>query len=461
MFTFLTRFAQVAILTLLVLLGGAFHSVCAENQPVPLGLETFDAVWKIINENHFDTNFSGVDWQAAREKYRPKAAGARNPKELRKAIQEMLDLLKVSHLRIISSDIAEEVGANRNEKGRGKSQPQLGAASDDESGTMGFEVRLAGKDLLVSRVWPGTPASDAGVQPGWIIRSVNEIEFKKPIQKLLKRFPPERAAFLTWRMASGYLLGPVDTEAAVAFVDGSKKRVTKRIRRVPLAGEAIQFGSLPTLHADLASQRLESKSGLRIGYIRFNIWMLPAAIAFTKAMDEYRSADGLILDLRGNVGGVAGMVMGLSGHFFDKQLSLGTMKTRDSDLNFFINPRLVSASGERVQPYSGPLAILVDEISASASEIFAGGFQDLGRARIFGRRTTGQALPAFHDLLPNGDVLYHPFADFVTSKGTRIEGMGVIPDVLIPLKRDDLLAKRDPPLEAAIAWIESRPSNAK
>src|SRR3954462_3647640 len=63
-------------------------------EKVPLALETFDAVWGILNENHFDTNFSGVDWNAARARYRPKAEAAKSSKELRDTIQEMLDLLK-------------------------------------------------------------------------------------------------------------------------------------------------------------------------------------------------------------------------------------------------------------------------------------------------------------------------------------------------------------------------------
>jgi carboxyl-terminal processing protease len=427
----------------------SFGAAGAESSD-PIGLQTFDAVWRIINENHYDTNFGGVDWEAARKKYRPKAAAAPSPAQLRKTIQEMLDLLKLSHTKLLASEVAEEVGVDS--KHKGKKQAQLEAASEDESATLPFDVRLVGKDLLVTRVWPGSTAADARIKPGWILTEINGTQFRKPVQRLRAKFAPERAGFLAWRLANGYLSGPIDSEATVTFLDGAKKKVVRKIKRIPLPGEAIQFGSLPILHAELSSEMLQPKAGLKIGYIRFNIWMLPSAIAFNKAIDQLRSADAIILDLRGNIGGVAGMVMGIAGHFFDRHLTLGTMKTREGELNFFVNPRFVSAEGERVQPFSGPLAIIVDEISASASEIFAGGLQDLDRARIFGRRTTGQALPAIHDLLPNGDILYHPFADFVTWRGTRIEGRGVIPDVPVPLKREDLLAGHDTALEAAVEW---------
>jgi carboxyl-terminal processing protease len=98
----------------------------------------------------------------------------------------------------------------------------------------------------------------------------------------------------------------------------------------------------------------------------------------------------------------------------------------------------------------------VDGLSGSASECFTGGMQSLGRARVFGQVSMGQALPALFDRLPNGDVLIHAYGDFVTADGTRLEGRGVIPDEVVPLTREALAAGRDPALEAALAWIDGR-----
>jgi carboxyl-terminal processing protease len=80
--------------------------------------------------------------------------------------------------------------------------------------------------------------------------------------------------------------------------------------------------------------------------------------------------------------------------------------------------------------------------------------QSIGRARVFGQTSMGQALPALFDRLPNGDVLIHAYGDFVTADGTRLEGRGVIPDQTVPLRREDLLAGRDRTREAALAWID-------
>jgi carboxyl-terminal processing protease len=180
---------------------------------------------------------------------------------------------------------------------------------------------------------------------------------------------------------------------------------------------------------------------------------MPAlAPAIDRAVDACRGAAGIILDLRQNHGGVLTMLMGVSGHFFDNARSLGTLRTRDSELRLVANPRFVSAEGTRVSPYSGPVAILVDETSYSASEVFAGGMQAAARARVFGARTPGGALPALMRKLPNGDVLEYAIADFVTVSGERIEGHGVVPDERVERSRVGVAAGEDAVLDAAVRW---------
>ena len=100
-------------------------------------------------------------------------------------------------------------------------------------------------------------------------------------------------------------------------------------------------------------------------------------------------------------------------------------------------------------------------MTGSASECFAGGMQALRRARVFGQTSMGQALPAFFDKLPNGDVLIHATGDFVTADGTRLEGRGVVPDEIVPLDRSDLLAGRDPTLDAALAWVDRQAADGE
>jgi carboxyl-terminal processing protease len=107
--------------------------------------------------------------------------------------------------------------------------------------------------------------------------------------------------------------------------------------------------------------------------------------------------------------------------------------------------------------YGGALAVLTDVMSASTSEIFAAGMQAIGRARVFGQVSAGQALPAMAGKLPNEDVFMHAIADYLVADGSRVEGRGVIPDELLPLELADVRAGRDAPLEAALRWIAAQP----
>ena len=182
--------------------------------------------------------------------------------------------------------------------------------------------------------------------------------------------------------------------------------------------------------------------------------MTPVSRQFDEAMDALRDTSGIVIDLRGNPGGVLTMIMGLSGHFLTEPLDLGTITTRDSTLKLVSNPRTVGASGQPVKPFAGPVAILVDEGSYSASEIFSGGMQSIGRARIFGTHTAGGALPAVLERLPSGDVLQYAIGDFVTATGQRIEGRGVVPDQVVessrsrPSGRPRPCARRGPRLDS-------------
>ena len=93
--------------------------------------------------------------------------------------------------------------------------------------------------------------------------------------------------------------------------------------------------------------------------------------------------------------------------------------------------------------------------TAYTTEIFAGGMQALGRARVFGVQTAGQALPSVPERLPNGDILYHAIADFLNPFGKTLEGAGVTPDTRVPLTRAALLKGRDPAMEAAMEWVRT------
>jgi carboxyl-terminal processing protease len=124
------------------------------------------------------------------------------------------------------------------------------------------------------------------------------------------------------------------------------------------------------------------------------------------------------------------------------------MYMRGLPLKFVVIPRL--------QIYHGPLAILVDGCSVSTSEILAGGLKDLGRARVFGTRTGAAALPSVFERLPNGDGFQYAIGNYISEGGKPLEGLGVIPDVVVTPTREALLKGRDRVMDAAKAWIQAQ-----
>ncbi|HXW06125.1 MAG TPA: S41 family peptidase [Vicinamibacterales bacterium] len=400
------------------------------------GLETFDAVWTIVRDSHFDPALNGVDWGAVREELRPGAASATTDGELRSVIREMLGRLGQSHFALVPSTADTPL------------------ESGDTSGDPGFDVRLIGREVIVISTDRGGSAAAAGVRPGWRLTAIDA----RLVSSMLDALPDGMADRLLhvegWRIVTSRLRGPRGSSVPLTFEDGSGREMRVQVQRRAEQGEPATVGHMPTMFVQVESGTRRTPAGAAVGLVRFNVWMPAVDARFAEAIDRFRALPGIVLDLRGNPGGLAAMIMGISGHFLTERKPLGVMKTRDSELRFFSNPRLVNAAGQRVKPFGGRLAILMDGMSGSASECFAGGLQSLGRARVFGQTSMGQALPALFDLLPNGDVFIHAYGDFVTATGVRLEGRGVIPDEAVPLRRADLLAGRDVTLERALAWID-------
>jgi carboxyl-terminal processing protease len=423
-----------------VVAGLAFGWSAPAAAATPLAIETFDAAWTIVHETHFDDTFNGVDWIAVREELRPRAASAADVQELRAVLRDMVGRLGQSHFAIFP----------------GTAIDRLSSSSSGAGGGVAVDLRVVGEDVLVYRVEPGGPAAVAGVRPGWIVNGIGG-DRVEDLRRVLEDGPPDEAGSvdeLLWIAVEGRLQGAPGESVEVAFVDGDGARRAIRLERRTLTGELVQLGNLPALTARFETEERSTATEGRVGILRMNYWMPPLMRSIDETVERFRRFDAIVIDLRGNQGGVGAMVMGVAGHFFAERTDLGTMRTRVNTLTFFANPRRVNPAGERVAPFAGPVAILTDALSASTSEVFAAGMQYTGRARLFGGRTAGAALPALMERLPNGDVLYHAVADFRTPSGALIEGAGVVPDVAIPLRRDDLLAGRDAVLEAALAWID-------
>ncbi len=409
-------------------------------------LEAFEKAWKAIYDTHFDPQFNGVDWIALHDELRPRAEAARTREEVREVIADMLERLRQSHFVVIPAEVLPDRGGAE-------------GGTLDESAGLGFDVRLRGGKLLVSAVEAGSSAAAAGVKTGWSAKRIGDLDVEEALAKLRTAsevLQERHIALQMWAAARGRILGERGGKVKVLFLDGNEREVELELERTQRDVVAHSFGTtLPTFYLEFHSEVLE-RDGRKIGVIRFSNWFLPMMAKIDEAVERMRGLDGIVLDLRGNTGGAGAMCMGVAGHFFEETRDLGVMRTRDSTINILALPRTVSPAGEIVQPFGGPVAILTDETTGSASEVFAGGMQSVARARVFGETSAGAVLPAMTTPLPDGDALLHALGDFVTATGVHLEGQGVIPDEPVVLERADLLAGRDSQLEAALAWIVSR-----
>ena len=442
------------------------ESVTQAPDPPPasneLQLASFDQAWSRINETYPYPDFKGLDWAAVRDELRPKAAEARTAAELRPVLQEMIGRLGESHFAIIPAgayDQFEEITealekAGGDDELEGHDQGLLGTSP---FGDLGLELRIVDGEVLVTRVDPGGPADLGGVRLGWVLETIGKLQTSELVEAAAKAEAEgnHTAAYAAQFALHGALLGRPGSKVELGFRHGGDGHAAIELKRREPVGTVFGFGNFPET---LVTFHDEILPGTRVGYIRFNIFMMPVAAPFTQAMTRFvaEGVDGVIIDLRGNPGGLGGMVMGMAGHFVSEPgRSLGEMKMRSTELRFVANPRA------EFQRFDGPVAVLVDGLSASTSEVFASGMKHAASARVLGTTSAGMALPSVIESLPNGDRIQFATADLTAPDGQRLEGLGVEPDEEVPLTREALLTGRDPVVDAAVAWIHAEGGSAR
>jgi len=396
-----------------------------------LDIESFEYVWTTIRDKHFDPTFGGNDWQSVHGEFRPKIEKAGSKDETRQILQDMMSLLHFSHFNIIPSEVYHLL--NRPD----------GSGSWD--GTTGMDVRVIHGEALVTRVEAASPASLAGVRPGWKIVRIRDCWMDSVLVPVTQEFKDSnRSAAMLALAVLDRLAGAVGDSVDIRFLDGNDRPVLRRFHLARTRGEKYRLGHLPPFSVWIEVDTLK----YTIGYIAFNAFLNPVRImpAYNQAMMSFMNAKGIIIDLRGNAGGMGDMVMGMAGWLVSaRNQHLGTSRTRDAELRFVIFPRPAT--------YAGPVAVLVDGLSVCGAEIFAQGLRDLGRARLFGTRTYGAAMASAIEKLPNGDGFLYAFANYTSRNGDVLEKNGLRPDVEVPITRKALLKGKDPVVEAAVRWI--------
>jgi len=406
-------------------------------------LLSFDQVWTTVRNNHWDASLGGLDWDAVRIEYRERVEKAQTTAESRAVIREMLGRLNHSHFEIHAADHNDE--------------PDPALRVEAQEGTCGIEVRVVQGQALVWRVAAGSSADQAGVRRGWCIHRINGSEITTQLRDTKERLgtSPVLGYQLAW-VAMRLLSGPVGNTVSIVFLDGNNQLTPRSLPFGRRSGHAYKLANMPIRYVWFQSRLLKSE----IGYVTFNTWIDPPYLVgkIRESVAAFKNTNGLIIDLRGSRGGIIQLAQDLAGYFIKEPgHTLGTLKFRNRSYDCTVVPK--------DDVYDGPVAIIVDGLSRSTSEILASGMRQEGRARLFGTRTAGTVSASLVSRLANGDSFQYAVADFRTIRGEPLEGAGVKPDVEVPLTREDLLANRDSALEAAADWImqvtpeRTRPEN--
>jgi carboxyl-terminal processing protease len=398
----------------------------------------FEKVWKEIDEHYYDPQFSGVNWPEIHQRYLPLVGAAKDDQDFYSILDRMTAELHDAHTRFSSPEQWE----NR-KKHQGVS--------------IGFRPGYIEDKVVVLEVSPGSNAANAGVEPGMILTAIDGQPIAERLAESAKTILPSSTERVTkLRILSNIFSAPVETPVVVSLqrADGSTLEA-KFARQVLSNAPRVTFARLP--------------SGF--GYIRFDEFHPSLVKDFKAALENLRGTPGLVLDLRRNRGGVGATLEAMAGYFFnsktlfEKRMSRKQVNATERDGHHTEESQFyVGKSGAQI--YSAPVVILVSEYSASATEVFAAGMQDAGRATLVGSQSCGCVLGITHDrVMKGGGVLEISEVLWFSPKGRKLEGEGVIPDkVVVPMiaslqqKHDLVLEEGEKTLRAAIA-AELNPAN--
>lgn len=439
------RLMLVVILVSLVLAGCAGEAEpVPTSSPMPAGkydslkIETtltaaerkaiFESAWQQVNELFYDPSFGGKDWQAIGEAYRKKLATVQDDTAFWfQLLNPMLFELGVSHIGALPAELSNQL-----------------SVESFANGSLGMDVRLLDGVPVVTRVLAGSPAEQAGLRTGYVITAIDgmmQADFAANNFNMPPYNERHKRARAVVSMRSAFY-GEVGAEVVIEYLDASNQVQQARMQFAPRrdlsCGELDP--ALPQFCAELEVRRLDNG----IGYLRLSGFLEPVLEGMLQAIEDQDDAPALIIDLRGNLGGVFPVRKAIASQLVGEPRLFMRYMGRDGALEAYLDP--VS------NPYPGEVVILVDETSVSSSEEFTGSLQAMGRATVIGVQTPGNCLVMTLESLPGEAILMVPYRQSVTPNGRVLEDNGVVPDFEVELDRGQLLQGFDAQLEAAIEY---------
>ena len=353
--------------------------------------EVIDHVWQIVYRDFLDSNgkFQKSNWINLRKEVLSKTYSDSN--EAYDAIRDMLSNLDDSYTRFLEP----------------KEFNQMRIDTSGELTGVGIQIvkDKESDDLIIISPIEGTPAFDAGIKARDKILSIDDISTEgMNIEDAVKLIRGQRG-----------------TKVKLEILRGSQSFFKT------LSREKIEIKSV-------SSKVNQTKNGLSIGYVRIKQFNANASKETRDAIKdlETKKVAGYVLDLRSNPGGLLESSIDISRHFINKGVIVSTV-SKDG------LKETKKGNGQALT--KKPLVVLVNEGSASASEIVSGAIKDNKRGKLVGKKTFGKGLVQSMRTLVDGSGLTVTVAKYLTPKGTDINKSGIIPDIEVGMNINPILQR--------------------
>ena len=353
--------------------------------------EVIDHVWQIVYRDFLDSNgkFQKSNWINLRKEVLSKTYSDSN--EAYDAIRDMLSNLDDSYTRFLEP----------------KEFNQMRIDTSGELTGVGIQIvkDKESDDLIIISPIEGTPAFDAGIKARDKILSIDDISTEgMNIEDAVKLIRGQRG-----------------TKVKLEILRGSQSFFKT------LSREKIEIKSV-------SSKVNQTKNGLSIGYVRIKQFNANASKETRDAIKdlETKKVAGYVLDLRSNPGGLLESSIDISRHFINKGVIVSTV-SKDG------LKETKKGNGQALT--KKPLVVLVNEGSASASEIVSGAIKDNKRGKLVGKKTFGKGLVQSMRTLVDGSGLTVTVAKYLTPNGTDINKSGIIPDIEVRMNINPILQR--------------------
>lgn len=330
----------------------------------------FDRTWRIISKEYYEPTLNHQNWARWKYHYQGKI---KTDEDARVAIDSMIASLNEPYTRFMTQKDYEDLTTSITSKIYG----------------IGVNIYSNAGKIEIFNVMPSTPADFAQLKQGDIITAVNGKDTNG----------------MNVSEVASLVRGPENSVVELTILRNNKK-ITKKIKRKEI--------KIKTVRSSIVDNH--------IGYIQILSFMSGSTPnEFVEALNNTKNTDSLILDLRGNTGGLLDNAVFIADVF----LQNGTIV----DIIYRNGYKKSIKAQDEIQPLDKPVVVLVNGASASASEILSGALKDYHRATLVGKKTFGKGLVQKVVPLPNQTGVNITIARYLTPNGTDINKLGIKPDV--------------------------------